>query len=199
MAFQAGEGNGAAAPRRIPLIGIVRIQKIFKTYNYAKDLEKQIKGEFERDEKEIKDLKEKIKAKVKDLDGALTVRGSTQWKLKKNEIDRSMILLEDKERKFRKETAKRMAEFYKFIYDRFRVAVGKYAKYHSYDLIMTMPEPDLSPDAKDAKASNPQAIQNEILLRRVQYVGATTDVTKPVIELMNKLYEREKTKASAID
>lgn len=190
-----GSTVSAGEESRRLLVGVVRIQQIFKDFKYAQDMEKSIRVEFEKEEKEIKSLEEQMKTKMEDLQNDPLIRpGGTKFKLGRLEIERLKVLRDDKVAKFRQDTAKRMAEFYREIYKRFRVAVNKYADHYKYDLIITAPDPELS-DGTDA-GNNPQAVQNEILLRRVQYVGSSTDVTKPVIELMNRIYDTEKAKTT---
>lgn len=184
-------GAGEKKDRPNPLIGVVQIQKIFDEYAYAEDMEDTIKGEAEQAQKEINDIKNQMKEKMDSLKHDPMIKpGGTQWKLGMLEIERMKVMLDDKQAKFRKDFDKRRAEFYRTIYGHFRKAVDIYAKYHKYDLIITAPNPELSPESE--KADSPSAIQNEILLRRVQYIGATTDVSGPILQLMNDRYEKWK-------
>lgn len=177
-----------AAEKPNPLIGVVRIQEVFDEYKYAAEMENSIKDDAAQAQQEIKALKEQMKEKMEELRSNPMIKpGGTQFKLGMLEIERMKVVLDDKQAKYRKDFAARRAEFFRTIYAHFRKAVTEYAKYHKYDLIITAPNPDLSPESEDA--DSPAAIQNEILLRRVQFIGATTDVTAPILQFMNTRFE----------
>lgn len=185
-ALRAGETK-----RRIPLIGVVRIQQVFKDYAYAREQENKIKEEFKGQEEEIKTLKGKIEKKQQALAGnALMRRGSLAWKLEMLEIQRMRLLIEDKMNAFKKATRERMAGYYVNVYAHFRKAVDDYAKHYKYDIVITAPDRDLSKETEESGA--PEAVQNEILLRRVQYISVSVDITKPIVELMNARYKKSK-------
>lgn len=182
-------GEATATSKHVPKIGVVRIQALFKGYKYAKDQQESIKNEFQKVEKELNALKKQMDDKMKALrDDALIRPRSTRWQLEMLEIQRLKIEYEDKVEKFKKSARKREAEFWRGVYMYFRRAVKEYGDHYGYDLIITAPDTELSPETTDS----PVAIQNEILLRRVQYIGKTVDLTDPILTHMNNKYDKWK-------
>lgn len=182
-------GEVAAKPKRVPKIGVVRIQTLFKGYKYALEQQELIKTEFQAIQKELEGLRKQMEEKDKALQGnPLIRRKSTKWYLEMLEIQRLKIKYDDKVAKSKKAARKREAEFWRGVYMYFRRAVKEYGDHYGYDLIVTSPDPELSDDTADS----PVAVQNEILLRRVQYIGKTVDLTDSILKHMNNKYEKWK-------
>ncbi len=190
----AGLLLAADSPANRPMrIGVVRVEVVFKEYQYAKDQEAKIKSEFNREKAVIDGLKKQIKTRLDRLrNDPLTPHGSKEWKLGMLEIEKLKIRLEDRQRKFNRDVRKRMAEFYRSIYEDFRAVVQAVGQKYQYDLIITSPSPELSKDGP--AANNPEGIRTEILLRRIQYIGKKqgVDITAFVIQEMNKVYAKRK-------
>ncbi|MBN2711223.1 MAG: OmpH family outer membrane protein [Planctomycetes bacterium] len=182
----AAEGQAPVAQK----IGVIKIEQVFKEYKFAKEMETSIKKEFENDEKEMKDLDAQIRDKMDKLRNNPLIRpGGKSFKLGMLEIERLKIELDDKRATFKKESGKRMAESYKAIYEDFRLAVTNFAKHNKFDLVITAPDPELGTEDDSA---NPQAIINEIVLRRVQFVSENVDITKYIVDYMNQIYASKK-------
>jgi len=176
----------APAPSRL---GVVRIQQIFKDFQYARDQETAIKEEFKKAEAEIENLKKQIKEKTDALrTDPLTGPGSKRFKLGMLKIKELEVELEDKTEEFAKMRRRRMAEFYRSVYEKFQKAVQDYAAKQGLDVVITAPDTALSEESSES--DSPIAIQNEILLRHVQYIGQACDITKQVIDLMNANYAK---------
>jgi Skp family chaperone for outer membrane proteins len=182
LAPAASAGEGAR-------IGVVRIQEVFTNYKYATDMEGKIKDAFKSDEEEIKELRAKIQMSQEEIvNDPLVERGSLKWKLAMIEIERNKAILEDKLEQFKKSTRRAMANFYRTIYHDFRQAVQRYGDQYKFDLIVTAPDKELSSESEGG--DSPMAIQNEILLRSVQYISKRSDITPQIVQYMNALYEQ---------
>jgi len=186
MASVSIRAEEAAAPRALR-IGVVKIQDVFKEYKFAKEQEEKIKASFKGEEDSIAQLeKEIVGAQDKLSRDTLIERNSAAWKLQALEIQKKQITLDEKKQRFAKMTRQAMAEFYRSIYKDFRKVVDLYAKEYNFDLVITAPETDLSDDSE--RSDSPLAIQNEILLRRVQYISPSVDITKQIVASMNNMY-----------
>jgi Skp family chaperone for outer membrane proteins len=195
MAAQAGEPAAAPAAGGPTKVGVVRIQQIFKDFQYAKDQESLIKAEFKKSEDAITALKDQIDEKRKHVQNdPLIGPGTKKYKLEVLKIEEMKVELEDKLEEFRKERFKRMAEFYRSIYERFQKAIADYATRRGFDLVVTAPDTDLSKEAEES--DSPVAIQNEILLRHVQFIGPACDITRDIVDLMNAMYQRNKARTA---
>lgn len=178
-------------------IGVIRVQDVFQEYQYAQDQEEKIKAEFDKEKNAIETLKKQIREKMERLKHDPLIRpGGRKWKLEMLEIKRLEIDLEHRQNKFQQDVRKRMAEFYRSIYQHFRAVVQKVGEDYQYDLIITAPSPDLSTEGEEQSADKPEAVRTEILLRRVQYIGKRrgVDITQFVLDSMNKRYAEMKKK-----
>jgi len=190
---EAGSQEAKDALTRPMRIGVVRVQDVFKDFQYARDQEQKIKDEFTKQKEQIEALKNQIDEKTQHLRHDPLIRpGSKKFLLERLEIQRLEIELEDMRKQFEQEVRKRMAEFYRSIYDQFRTVVLAVGEKYQYDLIITAPSPDLSKEGEGA--DNPEAIRTEILLRRVQYIGKRqgVDITDFVVQQMNDRYAKMK-------
>ncbi|MCX7935969.1 MAG: OmpH family outer membrane protein [Planctomycetota bacterium] len=148
-----------------------------------------MKEEFKKSEAEIENLKKQIKEKTDALrTDPLTGPGSKRFKLGMLKIKELEVELEDKTEEFAKMRRRRMAEFYRSVYEKFQKAVQEYAAKRGLDIVITAPDTELSEESSEA--DSPIAIQNEILLRHIQYIAPTCDITKDVINLMNANYAK---------
>ena len=59
------------------------------------------------------------------------------------------------------------------------------------------PDTVLSKESEDT--DSPVAVQNEILLRHVQFIGPACDITRDIVDLMNAYYTRSKARGNAKD
>lgn len=181
-----------AQPRKI-LIGVVRLQQIFEEYEGAKDMEGKIKATFEGDVAEIKKQEEALEKKKEELRSKVLLDPqSAAYQLAQLEIRRMSIVLQEKIKSYVRERQKARAEYFRSVYKLFRAQVKRFGEYHDYDLIITAPDPELSEMASDPKTP-PEAVQNDILLRRVQFIGGKSiDITPVIVKMMNDAYGREK-------
>jgi Skp family chaperone for outer membrane proteins len=187
--------NAGEAPRAkyIPTLGVVKIQEVFKDYQYAKDQEAKIKASLKPQEDELVALQGKMKTRIEALKNNPMMRpNSKPWEIEMLEIKKMEVEFKDMQQTFNRMRRKHMAEYYRTVYAHFQAAIKKYAEYYKYDLIITAPDTELTPET-DNDEDSPVALQNEILMRRVQYISKYVDITGPIIELMNTEYQKNAT------
>ncbi len=167
-------------------VGVVRIQQVFKRYEYAIKQEKAITESFKPEREQIKRMEADIRERVNKIRGSdmqMLPPDSPILQEKQLEIRILEVRLNNKLKQLQKLQRHRMAEFWRSVYTEFRKAVDAIATRHGYDLIITAPDADLSAESRDSSA--PESIQNEILLRNIQYIGKRIDLTDAIVEYMN--------------
>lgn len=179
-------GEAAQAPKT-ERIGIVYIQQVFKNYNYARDTEARIKASFQPEQTRI----EGEIARVQEMERALQnnplkAPGTAQWRKSMMEIEAAKVEVQAMQEEFGKRVRDEEAAFWMNMYNAFQRACKILAEYYNYDVIIAAPDPALSEEA--VKTMDPMAIQQEILMRRVQYVHDRANLTVSITELLNHRY-----------
>jgi Skp family chaperone for outer membrane proteins len=185
-------GEAAAAPAQAPKterIGIVYIQQVFKNYNFALDTQEQIKQKYQPDQTTI----ESEIARVQELERALQNNplkppGTAAWRKSMMEIEAAKVEVQAMQEEFAKKVREEEAAFWMNMYNAFQRSCKVLAEYYNYDVIIAAPDPALSEEA--VKAMDPMAIQQEILMRRVQYVHDRANLTSSITELLNHNYTK---------
>jgi Skp family chaperone for outer membrane proteins len=167
-------------------IAVVRIQEVLKNSDYAKQMETKIRSDFKTDEQEIEDLQKVIRNNTEKMQSdPMLSPDSYTYKDTVLQIERVRLKLNDKMQNFNKNTRLQMATFWRNVYADFRAAVDRVAASGKYDLIITAPDIELSPET--ANSESPEAMMMEILRRNVQYINPRVDVTQQVIDTMNAI------------
>jgi Skp family chaperone for outer membrane proteins len=186
VSLHAGEQPQAPEVKRI---GIVYIQQVFKNYRYATDTEERIKATFQPEQQRI----EAEIARVQELErglqnNPLMAPGSAQWRKKMMEIEAAKLEVQSMQEDFGNRVRQEEAAFWMNMYNAFQRACKILGDYYQYDIIMAAPDPALSEDA--VKAQDPMAIQQEILMRRIQYASERANLTPSITELLNARYQQ---------
>ncbi|MCC8167496.1 MAG: OmpH family outer membrane protein [Planctomycetes bacterium] len=183
-AVQAGEAPQAPETKRI---GIVYIQQVFQNYQYAKDTEGRIRDAFQPEQTRIEGEIARIQEMERALqNNPLMAPGSAQWRKKMMEIEGAKVEVQAMQEDFGKRVRDEEAAFWMNMYNAFQRSCKVLAEYYNYDIIIASPDPSLSEEA--VKAMDPMAIQQEILMRRIQYVHDRANLTVSITELMNHRY-----------
>lgn len=181
-------GEAAQAPE-VKRIGIVYIQQVFKNYRYATDTEERIKAAFQPEQTRIEGEIGRVQEMERSLqNNPLMAPGSAQWRKKMMEIEAAKLEVQSMQEEFAKRVREEEAAFWTNMYNAFQRACKILGDYYQYDLILAAPDPALSEEA--LKAMDPMAIQQEILMRRVQYTSDKANVTGAVTELLNARYAK---------
>ncbi len=170
-------------------IGIVFIQQVFKNYRYAVDTEKRIKDAFQPEQKRIEDEVARIQEMERALqNNVLKPPASAAWRKSMMEIEAAKVEVQAMQEDFGKRVRTEEAAFWMNMYNAFQRSCRILAEYYNYDMIIAAPDPALSEEA--VKAMDPMAIQQEILMRRVQYVNDRANLTNAITELLNQRYTK---------
>ena len=173
---------------QIKRVGVVYIQQVFKNYNYARDTEERIKAAFQPEQQRIEAEIGRINQMERDLqNNPLKPTGSAPWRRAMMEIEAAKVEVQAQQEEFGKKVREEEAHFWMNMYNAFQRSCKDLAEHYDYDLIMAAPDPALSEEA--VKALDPMAIQQEILMRRIQYVNARADLTKSITDVLNQRYQ----------
>ena len=182
----AGETPQAPETKRV---AVVFIQQVFKDYQYAKDSEAAIKAKFEQDQQKIEQEIARIQEQEKALQNNPLIRpDSAQGRKAMLDLEGARIEVRSMQEDFSNRVRKEEAAFWQNMYAAFQRACKIYAEHFGYDVIIASPDPTISEEA--IKASDPMAIQQEILMRRIQFVSDRANITKPITDLMNNRYKQ---------
>lgn len=181
-------GEAAQAPKT-ERIGIVYIQQVFKNYNYARDTEERIKTKYQPEQQHIESLITQVQNKERALSNdPLKVPGTPIWRKAMMEIEGEKVEIQAMQEEFGKKVREEEAAFWMNMYNAFQRSCKVLAEYYNYDVIIATPDPALSEEA--IGAMDPMAIQQEILMRRVQYVHDRANLTSSITELLNHNYTK---------
>ncbi len=179
----AGEQQAPEVKR----IGIVYIQQVFKNYRYALDTEERIKATFQPEQTRIEGEIARVQEMERGLqNNPLMAPGSAQWRKKMMEIEAAKLEVQSMQEEFGRRVREEEAAFWMNMYTAFQRACKILGDYYKYDIIMAAPDPALSEEA--VKAQDPMAIQQEILMRRIQYASDQANLTPSITELLNARY-----------
>ena len=187
-AAAAGEPAQAQAPET-KRIGVVFIQQVFASYQYARDTEARIKSKYQPDQQKIEAEDRHMQEMVESLrNDPLKPPGSQAQRKAMMEIEQKRLDIQAMQEDFIKRVREEEAAYWQNVYNAFQRACKIYAEYYQYDIIIASPDLNLSEDA--IKANDPMAIQQEILMRRIQYVQERANLTKPISDLLNHRYQQ---------
>ncbi|MCC8189721.1 MAG: OmpH family outer membrane protein [Planctomycetes bacterium] len=181
----AGEAAQAPQTKRI---GIVFIQQVFKNYNYARDTEERIKNAFQPEQGRIEEEIRRIQQVERDLqNNPLKPTGSAPWRREMMTIEADKLEVQASQEDFGRRVREEEAAFWINMYGAFQRACKDLAEHYDYDVIMAAPDPALSDEAIAAK--DPMAIQQEILMRRIQFAHTRANLTSAITDLLNQRYQ----------
>ena len=185
-AFSSVRAGEQQAPE-IKRIGIVYIQQVFKNYRYAQDTEERIKATFQPEQSRIEAEIARVQEMERGLqNNPLMAPGSAQWRKKMMEIEAAKLEVQSMQEEFGRRVREEEAAFWMNMYNAFQRSCKILGDYYKYDIIMAAPDPALSEEA--VKAQDPMAIQQEILMRRIQYSSDRANLTPSITELLNARY-----------
>ena len=183
---QAGEAQQAPETKRI---GVVFIQQVFENYNYAKDTQERMKTSYLPEQQRIEEEMRQIQELERALqNNPLKPPGSPPWRKEMMAIEGRKVEVQASQEEFARKVSEEEAAFWQSVYAAFQRACKIIAEYYQYDIIIATPNVNLSEDA--LKSSNPMAIQQEILMRRIQYVHDRANLTKSITDLLNHRYQQ---------
>lgn len=183
----AGEAQQQAPETK--RIGVVFMQQVFKNYQYAKDTEERLKSSFMPESQKLEAEAQRIQEMERSLqNNPLKPAGTPAWRKSMMEIESAKVEFQGSQEEFARKIREEEAAFWQNMYAAFQRACRLLAEYYQYDIIIAAPDPNLSEEV--LKAMDPVAVQQEILMRRIQYVNDRANLTKSITDLLNHRYQQ---------
>ncbi len=186
---------GEAAPQQqVPetkRIGVVFFQQVFKNYQYAKETEDRLRTQFQPDQQKIEAEITRIQEMERALqNNPLKPVNTPAWRKSMMEIETAKVEVQSMQEDFGRRIRDEEAGFWQNMYAAFQRACRIIAEHYNYDIIIAAPDPSLSEEA--IQSMDPMAVQQEILMRRIQYVNDRANLTRTITDLLNHNYQRYK-------
>ena len=179
-----------AAKKSDKSIGLIDMAYLFKEYKKFGDLRDQLRNEIKASDASAKLMQEKLQTMQKQLKGGTYKEGSPEFEqLEKNLIGGATqfeAFRKTQQRKF----LRRESAVYKEVYIEVVGAVGLYAKYFGYDVIIRF-----NRSGVDETDNAQELIKN--MNRQVVFFNPGIDITEKVLEYLNNEYAKNPRTAAA--
>lgn len=185
-AAAAGEAQQWPETKRI---GVVYFENVFTNYNYAKDTDERLNQTYQPERQKIQDEIQRIQEQERSLqNNPLKPQGSPAWRKSMMEIETAKVELQANSEEFVRRFSEENSALVNTMFGAMQRACRVVAEYYKFDIIIIAPDPNLSENS--VKALDPMAIQQEILVRSIQYVSERANLTKQVTDVMNHRYQQ---------
>ncbi|MCG6157574.1 OmpH family outer membrane protein [Rubinisphaera margarita] len=175
----AAEGQPAAGQKKS--VGLIDMAYLFKEYKKFADLRDQLRNDIKGSDDKAKQMGEQLQALQKTLKDGTYKEGTPEYQ----KIEAQLIAQSTQFEAFRKtqqrEYLRRESKIYKDIYMEVVEAVGQYASYYQYDVIIRF-----SRDGVGETDNAQELIQN--MNRQVVWHNQGIDITEAVLKYLNSKY-----------
>ena len=176
----AQDANSASAPHKIALIDI---SKVLKNYKKVDALRTEIKAEIAKSEPHRTSIGKKLETITKRLGSGSIERGSAKAAELEQQSDSLKAELVVFNKNERKRILRREAQLLKAIHGEIKGVVKRAADAWGYTLVLRF-------NSTSTETTTPNSVVGE-LQRQVVYHRVEDDITKPVIEFLNKQFLKE--------
>ena len=193
---RASEGGGAAAgPQRA--IGVIRIEQVFQGYEYLLDRQNSIRdqvapleAEFNRHMTEMENLAAQMQ-RAQNMGIAPTSSQFRDFELQRQRIAADLQISQQR----RDDLVRRLAVgMWMDVYRFFNFACRNFGNRFGYMMLITAMDDQLSADmTAENEAVLPQNVLNEIMIRNIQWIHPSSDVTAWILRDLNEHYRQHKT------
>ena len=184
---QNNKEPAAAAPSIPHKVGLIDMAHVFKHYKKFEFLREELKGKITEGEERAKDMQQKIVAQQTTM--KTFTEGSAEYLKIEKDLFSKAAEFENYRRQMSREFMKQESQIYVLVYNEVQDMVKKYALHFKYTLVMKF-------NREDPETDNPtQAMQS--INRPVVYYRGDDDITKPVLDSLNKKFKPESDTAPA--
>ncbi|MCA9089931.1 MAG: OmpH family outer membrane protein [Planctomycetaceae bacterium] len=173
-----------AAPATPHQVGLIDMAYIFQNYEKFTDQTDTLKKAAEQAQTKANAMVESLKQQQQVLQGLNP--GSPDYAAQESKMIEAQTKLQTFQQVEQREITRKQAEVYKQIYLDVQKAVGEYANYYKYTLVLRFSREDV------ADSANPQQIIQG-LNRQVVYHQEEHDITQSILDYLNQSYRRAKT------
>jgi Skp family chaperone for outer membrane proteins len=188
-------GRSRSEPQKPPAphtrVGLINLGVVLKQYEKVSDYTAEMKEEFSRFDKALKERKEQmleLSKKVADKDLSEEEREQVQAELKK--LQREM---EDSNDKMKALIAKKTDQQMVIVYSDIRRAAERYAKAHDLELVLHYME-----GVKEEDIFNPSNVMSKMQQRSCNplYIAPGLDISAEIVTALNEGYQTEKERSA---
>ncbi len=175
------QAQPAASSQAKRTIGLIDMAHLFKEYKKFSDLREQLRNEIKATDDAAKKMAEALKATQAKLKAGTFAEGSAEYQ----QLEAKLISESTKFEAFRKTQQQKFlraeSKIYKEVYLEVVGAVGQYADYYNYDVIVRF-----SRNAVDETNNAQELIQN--MNKQVVWHNSGIDITDQVLKFLNDKY-----------
>ncbi|MCA8987715.1 MAG: OmpH family outer membrane protein [Planctomycetaceae bacterium] len=171
------QGTAAAQPKKT--VGLIDMAHLFKEYRKFSDLRDQLRNDIKASDEKAKQLAEQLQAmqaKMKELK-----EGTPDYQQLESQLIQQSTQFEAFRKTQQKDFLRRESKIYKDVYMEVVEAVGQYASYYNYDVIIRF-----SRDGVEETDNAQELIQN--MNRQVVWFNKGIDITDAVLKYLNQKY-----------
>ena len=176
---RADEATSSAAV--VNKVGLIDMAHIFKNYKKLDGMREELKAELAAGDAKAKQMVSQLKT----LDEQLKQMkpGSAGYADKEKQLLQVNADFEAFRKGVQRDLIRKESQMYKSVYLEVTEAVQKYAHHYKYSIILRYGREDVS------NADDPQAVINS-MNRQVVYNREEDDITTPVLQFLNRNYEK---------
>ncbi|MCA8985381.1 MAG: OmpH family outer membrane protein [Planctomycetaceae bacterium] len=177
---QAPAQPGASTqPKRT--IGLIDMAFLFKEYKKFGDLREQLRNDIKASDEQAKAMGEQLQALQRQLKDGTYKEGSPEYQQLESKLIAQGTQFEAYRKTQQRDFLRRESKIYKDIYMEVVEAVGQYASYYNYDVIVRF-----SRDNVEETDNAQELIQN--MNRQVVWHNNGIDITDAVLKYLNQRY-----------
>ena len=171
----------AQAETKPSKVGLIDMAEVFKDYWKFANLREDLKAEMVRMDASAKPKMQEMQRLRQQL-GELA-QGSPERSAVEEQLITISTELEALRKKAQVDVMRKESEIYKDVYLEIQQAVGRFAAYYKYDVIIRFNSTRLE------EAANPQAILQQ-MNRQVVYHNPQDDITNTIVKYLNSEYKK---------
>lgn len=179
-----------AASQSGKTIGLIDMAHLFKEYKKFDDLRVQLRNDIKASDEQAKKMGEALQSLQKQLKGGTFKEGSDEYSKREADLIAKSTQFDVFRKTQQREFLRRESKVYKEVYLEVVGAVGKYAEFYNYDVIVRF-----SRSAVDETDNAQELIQN--MNRQVVWHNESIDITEKVLAFLNQQYAETARTATA--
>ena len=169
----------ASQPKRT--VGLIDMAHLFKEYKKFGDLREQLRTDIKASDEQAKAMGEQLQALQRQLKDGTFKEGSAEYQQLEGKLISQSTQFEAFRKTQQRDFLRRESKIYKDVYMEVVEAVGQYASYYKYDVIIRF-----SRDSVDETDNAQELIQN--MNRQVVWHNNGIDITDAVLKYLNQRY-----------
>lgn len=175
------QGQPGAAPQEKRTIGLIDMAFLFKEYKKFGDLREQLRADIKNSDEQAKVMGEQLQTLQRQLKDGTYKEGTPEYQQLESKLIAQSTQFETFRKTQQRDFLRRESKIYKDVYLEVVEAVGQYASYYKYDVIVRF-----SRDSVEETDNAQELIQN--MNRQVVWHNNGIDITDAVLKYLNQRY-----------